>query len=118
MTQQNDNTSEIEQPEPAGPEPGRFGQEENAAVGATETSEDDHDAFDLIELVRQRLNLDVAIPDVTIAASLMAVSAKSDRRERWLAAFSSPLGKCLAMQGVDLNTALNTVMALAPKPTN
>ena len=87
--------------------------------------EDDHDEhfeideedenLDVIELLRLRLDIDDAISDVTIASSLAAIAAKGDNRARWLAAFSSPLGKWLAMRGTDLNTALNTVLLLAPK---
>ena len=77
--------------------------------------EDDAE-MDLLDLVRDRLGIDdEGLSDVTIAASLAAIAAKGDPRARWLAAFSSPLGKWLAMRGTDLNTALNTVLALAPK---
>ena len=80
-----------------------------------EIDEDDED-LDVIELLRNRLGIDEdEISDVTIASSLAAIGAKGDMRARWLAAFSSPLGKWLAMRGTDLNTALNTVLLLAPK---
>ena len=79
-----------------------------------EIDEEDED-LDVIEMLRDRLDIDDAISDVTIAASLAAIAAKGDNRARWLAAFSSPLGKWLAMRGTDLNTALNTVLLLAPK---
>lgn len=85
--------------------------EEVPAAGATEGD----DAFDLIEVVRNRLELDQSMPDVTIAASLAQIAAKGDARGRWLAAFGSPLGKHLAMRGSDLNTALNVLLALAPR---
>ena len=80
-----------------------------------EIDEDDEN-LDVIELLRLRLDIDDEISDVTIASSLAAIAAKGDNRARWLAAFSSPLGKWLAMRGTDLNTALNTVLLLAPKP--
>ena len=81
-----------------------------------EIDEDDED-LDVIELLRNRLGIDEdEISDVTIASSLAAIGAKGDMRARWLAAFSSPLGKWLAMRGTDLNTALNTVLLMAPKP--
>ena len=89
----------------------RRGEDDNDFI---EIDEDDED-LDIIELLRQRLDIDDAIPDVTIASSLAAIAAKGDNRARWLAAFSSPLGKWLAMRGTDLNTALNTVLLLAPK---
>lgn len=77
--------------------------------------DDANDDRDPIELLRDRLGIDDAISDVTIAASLAAIAAKGDSRARWLAAFSSPIGKWLAAQGGDLNTALNVVMSFAPK---
>lgn len=78
--------------------------------------EDDED-LDVIDLLRHCLGIEEdEISDVTIASSLAAIAAKGDMRARWLAAFSSPLGKWLAMRGTDLNTALNTVLLLAPKP--
>ena len=92
----------------------RRGEDDNDFI---EIDEDDED-LDIIELLRQRLDIDDAIPDVTIASSLAAIAAKGDNRARWLAAFSSPLGKWLAMRGTDLNTALNTVLLMAPKPRN
>jgi hypothetical protein len=73
---------------------------------------------DLLHLVRTRLGLGDDISDVTIAASLAAIAAKSEQRARWLVAFSSPLGKCLAARGGDLNTALDALLALAPKPVS
>ena len=78
--------------------------------------DEDDENLDVIELLRQRLGIEDEISDVTIASSLAAIAAKGDNRARWLAAFSSPLGKWLAMRGTDLNTALNTVLLLAPKP--
>ncbi len=79
-----------------------------------EIDENDED-LDVIELLRLRLDIDDEISDVTIASSLAAIAAKGDNRARWLAAFSSPLGKWLAGRGTDLNTALNTVLLLAPR---
>jgi hypothetical protein len=78
----------------------------------------DHDDNDPVSQLRERLEIPETIPDVTIAASLAAVSAKGEQRERWLAAFTSPLGKWLAMRGTDLNTALNVVISFAPKATS
>lgn len=78
----------------------------------------DGDEVELIGLLRQRLGIGDELPDVTIAASLAAIAAKGDSRGRWLAAFGSPLGRHLAARGADLNTALNIVLGLAPKPAN
>jgi hypothetical protein len=74
------------------------------------------DDLDIIDLVRLRLDLGDEIPDVTIAASLATIGTKGETRARGLVAFSSPLGKCLAARGADLNAALDTLLALAPKP--
>jgi hypothetical protein len=73
-------------------------------------SEDD---LDLIELVRRRLDLGEEVSDVTIAASLAAISGKDDPRGRWLAAFGSPLGKRLASRGTDINAAITSLVALS-----
>ncbi|MEZ5854994.1 MAG: hypothetical protein R3D67_09730 [Hyphomicrobiaceae bacterium] len=74
------------------------------------------DEPDLIEIVRYRLELlPTEISDVSIAASLARIGAQSEARGRWLAAFGSPLGKHLAARGSDLNTAINAVLALAPR---
>lgn len=73
---------------------------------------------DLVEFVRLRLEVDDSVPDVSIAASLAQISARTGPRERWLAAFGSPLGKHLARRGGDLTTALDVLLALAAKPQN
>lgn len=78
----------------------------------------DGDDVELIGLLRQRLGIGDELPDVTIAASIAAIAARGDSRGRWLAAFGSPLGRWLASRGADLNTALNIVLGLAPKPMN
>jgi hypothetical protein len=75
----------------------------------------DADDADPIEKVRDRLGLGDEVAEVTIAASLAQVAGKSDPRERWLAAFGSPLGKVLASRGGDLNAALEVVLAHAPR---
>lgn len=80
-------------------------------VTRSETDED----FDLIEHLRDRLEIGDEISDVTIAASLAQIGSRGDMRGRWLAAFGSPLGKHLAMRGSDLNTLLNVLLVLAPR---
>jgi hypothetical protein len=85
-------------------------------AGATEKAGEADEDDDLISLARERLELDGGVSDVAIAASLAQISSKGDPRARWLAAFGSPLGKHLAAQGRDLNTALNLLQALAPRP--
>lgn len=70
---------------------------------------------DPIGALRERLAIDETISDVTIASSLAAIAAKGSARDRWLAAFTSPLGRWLAVRGADLNTSLNIVLSFAPK---
>ena len=84
----------------------------------SEVPEEIDPEVDPVAALRQRLDIPDEIPDVTIAASLAAISAKGDARARWLAAFSSPLGRWLASRGTDLNTALNVVLGVAPKATS
>jgi hypothetical protein len=98
--------------EPAEPSTSVTGLEEAAAeLVAAETE----DASDPIELVRRRLGIEDRVPDVTIAASLAQIATRGDARERWLAAFGSPLGKHLAQRGSDLNAALDVLLSLAPR---
>jgi len=70
---------------------------------------------DPVELVRLRLEIEHDVPDLTIAASLAQISARTEARERWLAAFGSPLGKHLARRGSDLNATLDVLLALVAK---
>jgi hypothetical protein len=70
---------------------------------------------DPVELVRLRLEIEDSVSDVSIAASLAQISARSQPRERWLAAFGSPLGKYLARRGGDLSTSLDVLLALVIK---
>ena len=79
----------------------------------------DHDILHLAELVpvlRQRLELGHALSDDVILTSLETIAARSSPRERWRAALDSSLGHWMAHEGRDLNTALNTLVALLPKP--
>jgi hypothetical protein len=62
-----------------------------------------------------RLEIEDRVPDVTIAASLAQIGVRTSQRERWLAAFGSPLGKHLALRGGDLTTALDVLLAIAPR---
>jgi hypothetical protein len=70
---------------------------------------------DPVELVRLRLEIEDSVSDVSIAASLAQISARSESRERWLAAFGSPLGKYLARRGGDLSASLDVLLALVMK---
>ncbi len=71
--------------------------------------------LDPVEVARMRLEIEDGVPDVTIAASLAQISSRSEQRDRWLAAFGSPVGKHLARRGGDLNAALDVLLALVPK---
>ena len=68
----------------------------------------------VVPLVRSRLRLDGDVSDATIVGALAAITARSDQRGRWMAAFNSDLGQALAAHGRDLNTALRVLIALAP----
>lgn len=85
--------------------------------GATGQSDWDRTAdsaeVDLLDLVRERLDLADEISDMTIASSLAAIATHSEQRDRWLAAFNSPLGKRLAVRGGDSNEALAVLVSLA-----
>jgi len=70
---------------------------------------------DPVELVRLRFGIEESVSNVSIAASLAQISARAEPRERWLAAFGSPLGKYLARRGGDLNASLDVLLALAVK---
>ena len=70
---------------------------------------------ELVPVVRQRLGLG-GVSDDIILTCLKAIAARSEPRERWRVAFSSRLGEMLSRQGRDLNTALNTLLALLPRP--
>ena len=69
-----------------------------------------------VSVVRQRLSIGAELADTHVLASLRAIATGTTPRERWLAAFNSTLGHWLALRGTDLNTALNTVIALVPPP--
>lgn len=76
---------------------------------------EDEDPLDAVELARIRLALEDGVSDVTIAASLAQIAARPEQRERWLAAFASPVGKHLASRGTDLSSAIEILLALAPR---
>lgn len=69
----------------------------------------------IVPLVRARLKIGGDIADETVIAALAAITACSDLRGRWMAAFNSELGQALAASGRDLNTALRVLTALAPE---
>ncbi len=71
---------------------------------------------ELVPIVRERFRLGDGFADDAILSSLRVIAAHSDQRQRWLAAFNSNLGRCLASEGHDLNTALSALVALVPRP--
>ncbi len=73
---------------------------------------------ELVPVVRTRFDLAETFPDDAILASLKTIAGQSEARERWRVAFASNLGVALSRQGRDLNTALNTLLALLPRPTS
>ena len=88
-----------------------------SAVPAGEVVEQDCDIMHLGEMtnwLRQRFGIDESLSDDGILASLRAIVGQSERRARWRAAFDSELGTWLAHRGTDLNTALNTILAVLP----
>jgi hypothetical protein len=50
-----------------------------------------------------------------VLAALRGIAQYSDKRSRWLAAFASPLGRVIAGRGVDLNTALASIVGQLPQ---
>ena len=73
---------------------------------------------ELVPIVRERFALPDGFADDAILASLRVIAGHSQPRDRWRAAFASNLGAALAHAGCDLNTALNTLLALLPRPTS
>ena len=73
---------------------------------------------ELVPVVRARFGLGDDFTDDAILSSLRVIAATSDQRQRWLAAFNSNLGRSLATDGRDLNTALSALIALVPRPTS
>ena len=69
--------------------------------------------IDIFDLVRERLRLDTAISDVTIAVSLTRVAAGGEGEARRLAASQSPLGRLLERRGGNLDIELAELEALA-----
>lgn len=68
---------------------------------------------DLLDLVRERLDLADEISDMTIASSLAAIAVHDQQQDRWLAAVGSPLGKRLTLRGGDSNAALILLVSLS-----
>ncbi len=71
---------------------------------------------ELVPIVRERLNISEAFPDDALLASLKAVTAHTNLRERASAAFASNLGQHLGQTSADLQTAMEVLLALLPPP--
>ncbi len=87
-----------------------------AATGGAAPPLDILHLAELVPIVRTRFALSPAFTDDAILASLRMIAAHSDDRRRWTVAFNSNLGATLAHAGRDLNTALNTLLSLLPRP--
>ena len=70
---------------------------------------------DLAIIVRNEFRLADVMPDATILRALSAVLAETTPRGRWLALFNSDLGRAIANQKRDLNTAFGFVLAQLPQ---
>lgn len=70
---------------------------------------------ELVPVVRSRLSVPASFDDDAVFADLNDIARETDLRERWRTAFSSDLGQAIASSGRDLNTALNTLVALLPR---
>ena len=119
MTSEQQQTISIEQPLRVDESAWTEARDASPAPNDTAATDADRDILYLAELlpiVRQRLDIDDTLPDGTLLASLATIAACSSPRERWRAAFGSMLGHWLALKGRDLNTTLNTLIALLPKP--
>jgi hypothetical protein len=64
--------------------------------------------------IRWRFGLNDFISQADVVASLTYVVATTAPRQRWIRAFSSPLGRALVAAKRDLNTALAAVLSLLP----
>lgn len=88
------------------------------ALAATPDALDILHLAELVPVVRERFGLPEQFADDAVLVSLQGIARHSHPRERWRAAFNSNLGSWLASAGCDLNTALNTLLALIPRPTS
>lgn len=91
---------------------------EHPLAGGSASALDILHLAELIPVIRQRFGLDDTYPDDAVLASLRSIAAHSGSRERWQAAFRSNLGHWLGQRGTDLNTSLNTLVGLLPRPTS
>ena len=72
----------------------------------------------LVLVVREQFGRAESFTDDAILASLRMISGQSPGRDCWRVAFASNLGVALLREGRDLNSALNTLLALLPRPTS
>jgi hypothetical protein len=69
---------------------------------------------ELVPIISEKYDLAPRMSAEEILAALRGIAAYSDTRSRWLAAFASPLGRVMAGRGVDLNTALTSIVSMLP----
>ena len=73
---------------------------------------------EMVQDIRAGFGLEDLIDDAAVLHSLTYIVAGAQARERWVRAFSSPLGRALAANRRDLNTALGAILALLPAARN
>ncbi len=73
---------------------------------------------EIVTDIRMAYRLDGVISAADVLASLTAIVAAGTDRQRWVRAFSSPLGRALIATGRDVNTALGSILARLPRARN
>ncbi len=68
----------------------------------------------LVPIISEKYDLAPDLSAQEVLGALRGIAAYSDTRSRWLAAFASPLGRVIASRGVDLNTALTSIVGMLP----
>jgi hypothetical protein len=69
---------------------------------------------ELVPIISEKYDLAPRMSAEEVLAALRSIAAYTDTRSRWLAAFASPLGRVIAGRGVDLNTALTSIVGMLP----
>ena len=69
---------------------------------------------ELVPIISEKYDLAPRMSAEDVLTALRGIAAYSDTRSRWLAAFASPLGRVMAGRGIDLNTALTSIVGLLP----
>ena len=69
---------------------------------------------ELVPIISEKYDLSPRMSAEEVLAALRGIAGYTDTRSRWLAAFASPLGRVIAGKGVDLNTALTSIVGMLP----